>query len=116
MNVIHGLAGIRPLVQHQAISALRHALRPSQAVRGGEEATQEVIVVQIRDRIHMTPRHDQEVNRRLRVEVGKGDDVVIPIKGIEVRVGDQPAEDAARQTISSNCPGRLPDAGPISSR
>ena len=111
MNVINRLPGVRPLVEHHSIASFGHPLLAGDVVRGGEDATEQSVVVELRDGLHVRSGHDQEVNRRLGVEVGEGHDVVIAVKGFELRVGNQPAEDAVRQTTSSNCPGCRPRAG-----
>jgi hypothetical protein len=102
MDVIHGLTGVRSLVQDQSIAALGNSLFPRHVVGRREHPTEEVVVVELGDRLYVLSRQDQEMNRRLGVDVRNGDDVVIPVEGFELRVGDQPAEDAARQLNSSN--------------
>jgi hypothetical protein len=106
MDVIHGLPGVRPLVQDQSIAALRDSPFARHVMGRRKHPTEEMVIVELGDRLYVLSRHDQEMNRSLRVDVRKGDDIIIPVEGFELRVGDQPAEDAARQLTSSNlsCP------------
>ena len=102
MNVIDGLAGVRPLVEDHSIASIRHPLLTGDLACGGEDSPEEMVIVELSDRIDVPARQDQEMNRRLRVEIGEGDDVVIAVEGFEIRIGDQPAKDAGSQATSSN--------------
>ena len=85
-------------------------------MRNPEHGAQEVIVVQLGDGLDMPAGQDQEVNRRLGIDVVKDGDVLVSIHRFGVGVADQATEDAVRHTTSSSCPARLPFAGAVGCR
>ena len=79
MNVVNRLPGVRSLVEHHSIASFGHPLLAGEVVRGGKYAPQQMVVVKVGDGIDVPARHDQEMDRRLGVQVGEGDDIVIAI-------------------------------------
>ena len=72
--------------------------------------------MQVGNGFDVAPGKDEEMHRRLRIDIVEHGDVVVPVDGLRVRVADQATEDAVRHTISSNCPARLPRAGAVACR
>jgi hypothetical protein len=102
VKVINSLTRVRALVDDEPVPAVGDAPFLREPIRDLEHPAQETIVVQVRDGLDVSPRQDQEVNRRLGVDVVEDGDVVIPIDGLGVIALDQAAEDAVRQMTSSN--------------
>ena len=99
--MVDRLTGVRALVENEAVAGPGDAPLAGHGVGGGEDATEEVIVVKLGDGLDVAPGNDQEVDRRLGVEVGEGDHLIVSKEGLEFGVGDEPAEDAVRLLHSS---------------
>lgn len=99
MNVVNSLAGVGALIEHQAIAGLGDASVPGDFMGSGEEAAEQLFVVELGNPFNVAPGQDQEVDRRLWIDVGDRDHVVVPVDRPQLWIRDQPAEDAFSQGL-----------------
>src|SRR5262249_44948495 len=97
VEVIHDLAALRPAVEREAISARGEPPALSDPLRNQDQPAHERSVLR-RERHHgldVPLRDDQEVDRRLRVDVREGEDLlVLVLEGSGTSAGNDVAEDA----------------------
>lgn len=78
MKVVDGLSGVEPLVDHHSVSAveMEHLRNLSRSIE------KELVVARIgnrRDSRDLRPRHDQQVNGSLRIDVFERDAMLVLI-------------------------------------
>src|SRR5881628_1332690 len=101
VNVVDDLPPLGTAVHSEPVAALGEARRFAQRLRGEEAATQRLGVARLHrhDRRNVAPRDDQEVHRRLRIDVAERDDLVFDIRG--TLAGDDATEHTVRHGASS---------------
>lgn len=109
VEVAHALLRVRPGINHDAVTPLRQSFRFGDACRNLEEPSQNCGIDSscgVKTR-HVLPRYDQDMNRRLRLYVSKGDGLIV--LGNDVR-GQFATPNSAKETV-----GHISVYGPVSS-
>src|SRR5258708_7098260 len=106
VEVWHQVAGVRTDVEHQAIAAPpggadvvgHEALIPSDLLRQQDQIDQilGILATQVVRGRDVTARHDQDVGRRLRVDVSKGK---APVRRSHLGRGKLPGDNSAEETF-----------------
>ena len=79
MQVGHRLTGIVPVVDHEPVARFRNTEAPAQIPSHRKEVSNErcIGIFYALDRHYRLARNDEDMNRRLRIDVPKRDAVVV---------------------------------------
>ena len=98
VNVKDRLSGVGAAVDDEAVTVLGDALLLGETVGDAVNSADELadVVLQIREQPDVHDRHDENVDRRLRSDIPKGDDAVVAVDDIAF---DLALDNAAKKTI-----------------